>query len=310
MPFISVLLPVKDCEDSVLACLNALGNQTYERHLWELIVVDRGSRDGTEQVLKNRGIFPMVKPGPLGRALNTAVAATRGEVLAFISPDIRPYPEWLSEMAFNLNRSRADALMGNLIAEVNSPLGRIEVAAWQEFWFYAGLEELHMKRNGVDLRNAALTRRAFENLQGFSLAANLDLEFDFNRRLIAAECKVAFCSSMQAWIRGPQSLAALSSKAELRGRGAYRLARQKTPAVSGKGMPFTLPRIALWDIQRVPEGLSSSALKTLEAYRATLVALLAGLIRFRPVSPKTKGLYNRAYAASFKIGALKELGGW
>ena len=69
---------------------------------WELLVIDNGSSDGTASLLQNlaaAGQLPLrVLSEPRRgkcRALNLAVPATRGELLAFTDDDAVAQPQWL-----------------------------------------------------------------------------------------------------------------------------------------------------------------------------------------------------------------------
>lgn len=78
---------------------------TYDR-AWELVVVNNGSTDGTEALLRDlRGDFlPQLvivdEPEPgLGRARNTGVRACRGELVVFTDDDCYPSDDLLLMMA-------------------------------------------------------------------------------------------------------------------------------------------------------------------------------------------------------------------
>ena len=47
LPFVSVLIPVRNEEENIKACLEAIFKQNYPPHLFEVIVIDDYSTDNT-----------------------------------------------------------------------------------------------------------------------------------------------------------------------------------------------------------------------------------------------------------------------
>ncbi|HEV8309530.1 MAG TPA: glycosyltransferase, partial [Methylomirabilota bacterium] len=88
---ISVLVPTYNRHDTLLKCLGALETQTVG--VFEVVVVDDGSTDGTETALSGRSFrFPLryyrqANQGP-GVARNLAMEVAQGEVVLFIGDDI------------------------------------------------------------------------------------------------------------------------------------------------------------------------------------------------------------------------------
>lgn len=50
-PLVSVIIPLYNCEDRIIRCVNSVLNQTYKNI--EVIVIDDGSTDNSLEVLKN-----------------------------------------------------------------------------------------------------------------------------------------------------------------------------------------------------------------------------------------------------------------
>jgi len=100
--FVSVLIVNYNGAAHLLACLNALADQTHPRDRFEVIVLDNASADGSVELVRAR--FPWARviesPTNLGFAEGNNVAArhARGELLALLNPDTIPDPFWLEEM--------------------------------------------------------------------------------------------------------------------------------------------------------------------------------------------------------------------
>jgi glycosyltransferase involved in cell wall biosynthesis len=95
-PAVSIIIPTCNREHCVGRAITSVLNQTYPR--FELIVVDDGSIDDTEKVIKNfhdKRIVYLRHEKNLGApaARNTGIKAARGDYIAFLDDD----DEWLPE---------------------------------------------------------------------------------------------------------------------------------------------------------------------------------------------------------------------
>lgn len=97
-PLVSVVVPARNENLDLGACLDALLAQTYDA--LEILVVDGGSTDGTRDVAAARAPRvrlldePPLPPGWVGKswALNVGARAAQGEFLLFVDADVRPAP--------------------------------------------------------------------------------------------------------------------------------------------------------------------------------------------------------------------------
>jgi glycosyltransferase involved in cell wall biosynthesis len=101
---VSVILATRNRADLLEADLRAMAAQAPSDVSWEVMVVDNGSTDRTEAVLRAaQGFLPLValsEPVPgKNRALNRALPLARGELLVFTDDDVLPQPGWISELA-------------------------------------------------------------------------------------------------------------------------------------------------------------------------------------------------------------------
>src|SRR3989338_5963284 len=100
-PLISVVVPAYNCRGTIDRCIQALKNLDLKNY--EIIIVDDGSTDGTQDMLKKAASGKMrcmrqENAGPAA-ARNTGAKAARGEILAFTDSDCVPYPGWLDHVA-------------------------------------------------------------------------------------------------------------------------------------------------------------------------------------------------------------------
>jgi glycosyltransferase involved in cell wall biosynthesis/2-polyprenyl-3-methyl-5-hydroxy-6-metoxy-1,4-benzoquinol methylase len=103
-PFASVILPTRNRSAMLADSLSGFLQQTYPSTRFEVVVVNDGSSDGTEQVVREfAAIAPFdvrhVDGGGRGAiaARNLGMREARGEIVAHLDDDCRPSPEWLEE---------------------------------------------------------------------------------------------------------------------------------------------------------------------------------------------------------------------
>lgn len=102
----SIVIPNLNGRRFLGPCLDAVAAQTDAD--FEAIVVDNGSDDGSVAFVRER--FPHVRVVALGRnhgfagAMNAGIAASEGELVAFLNNDAEPQPAWLDELRRCLER--------------------------------------------------------------------------------------------------------------------------------------------------------------------------------------------------------------
>ena len=96
-PTVSVNIAVKDRCELLAACLDGLARQTHRD--FEVVVVDNGSTDGTREMAAARTdlvVRVLRCDGSLGAVRNMGLAASTGEIVAFVDSDCVPTPGWLA----------------------------------------------------------------------------------------------------------------------------------------------------------------------------------------------------------------------
>jgi glycosyltransferase involved in cell wall biosynthesis len=107
---ISVIIPVRNEEQSIGQLLNSLTSQTLKPA--EIVITDGGSRDRTAAIIEayDQTLVPIrlirAPAGLPGRGRNLAAAQAVNEWIAFIDAGITPEPTWLELLA---KRTQLDA---------------------------------------------------------------------------------------------------------------------------------------------------------------------------------------------------------
>jgi len=126
---ISVIIPTYNRKDELEELLHSLNNQTLPPSQFEIIVVDDGSSDGTEEwLMKNMDKFKVtisfytqVHTGP-GAARNLGMEEAEGDIFAFTDTDCIAQPEWLEHLIKPFNSEKVGAVGGREIINDKDPL--------------------------------------------------------------------------------------------------------------------------------------------------------------------------------------------
>lgn len=120
MPAISILLPFRDAEATLLECLESIQHQTCGDY--ELLAVDDGSHDGSaalvETAAREDERVRLLRPGRVGlvAALNYGLAQARGALLARMDADDLMRPKRLAAQRAALEQDASLALIACQVA--------------------------------------------------------------------------------------------------------------------------------------------------------------------------------------------------
>ena len=119
LPFVSVIVPMRNEERHIGQCLGCLVAQDYPPDRSEVLVVDGESTDGSREVvepfLRNGAVNVRLLDNPdrtTAHGLNIGIAEARGEVIVRVDAHAAPQASFLSESVAALRASGADAVGG------------------------------------------------------------------------------------------------------------------------------------------------------------------------------------------------------
>jgi len=118
-PFISVLIPARNEEENILACLDSVNNQNYKNY--EIIVLDDNSSDNTYNLVKQIELkndkIKLIKGKPLPEgwkgknwACNLLSKQAKGEYLLFMDADVKLMPNTLLYSIYLFNKFKLNVL--------------------------------------------------------------------------------------------------------------------------------------------------------------------------------------------------------
>jgi cellulose synthase/poly-beta-1,6-N-acetylglucosamine synthase-like glycosyltransferase len=179
---ISVLIATRDRARLLEVTLGALTGQEWPGQPYEVLVVDNASADDTRSVVEAaaaRSPVPIVSlheaRSGKSRALNTAVAHARGDLLVLTDDDVVPSPGWLGAYARAFENPSVDYAVGRIL-----PLWEASPPSWMSPALYGvlaipdgGTKRLPLGRRLNDHimpigANMAVRRRVIDQIGGWN----------------------------------------------------------------------------------------------------------------------------------------------
>ena len=132
MSVVSVVIPTCNRVQSLKYCLHALERQTVPLDFFEIIVVDDGSEDETQdfiqtfsQICKRKVIYYRQNNSGPSFARNCGIRHASGKLIAFTDDDCLPTAAWLEELISALpNDKKCAGVGGKIVRKRNSLISR------------------------------------------------------------------------------------------------------------------------------------------------------------------------------------------
>lgn len=188
--YVSVIIPHYNDLEALDVCLSALAGQTYPAERMEIIVADNASpqgREAVERVVGSRARLVTVEQRGAGPARNGGVAASSGEILAFVDSDCRAEPEWLARGIDALAYS--DVVGGKVDVLVEEPT-RITAAEAFERVFAFNIEQYVTQKGFVGSGNLFCRRTTFDAVGPFGTGVSEDV--DWSHRATARNFRIGY----------------------------------------------------------------------------------------------------------------------
>ncbi len=177
---ISVIIPARNEEKNIKACLDSICTQTYPMHLFEVLVVDDHSTDHTAAIVKSF-VAKRVKLLSLEeftgdtlnsykkKAIEIAVGQSTGELIVTTDADCLVNENWLQTIAAFYETHQPVFIAAPV--SINCGFKFIEMFQALDFAMLQGItgasvhKKIHSMCNGANL---AYTKKAFEEVGGFA----------------------------------------------------------------------------------------------------------------------------------------------
>ena len=177
IPEISVAVCTYNRADVLPKCLKSLENQTADKEIFEVLIIDNNSTDNTKEIAddfcKKHCNFRYIFEEKQGhsQARNRAIAKANGKYLAYIDDDETVNEQFVESILNCFHETDADVVGGALFTWVDSPKNPVFYNA-VTYNFNLGSERKRMLPPGFDFGfgcgHSCFKKSLFDELDGFS----------------------------------------------------------------------------------------------------------------------------------------------
>ena len=198
-PLVSVLVPMRNEERFIGACLRSLAAQDYPPDRFEVLVIDGDSTDDSREIAQAFAAHgdldlrlldnPARKTAP---GLNVGLEAARGEVIVRVDAHAEVAPDFLRQNVEALRETDADAVGGPIESVAEGLVGEaIALAMSSPFGVGNAAFRYAQEPQYTDtVAFAAYRRDVFERIGGFAEDIDFGEDDEFNYRLCEAGGKI------------------------------------------------------------------------------------------------------------------------
>ncbi len=244
MPFVSVIVPVRNEARYIERLLGQLLSQHYDPQRFEIIVVDGRSTDNTREIVdqfrgSHENLLLLDNPRRLSSAArNIAVRAAQGEYILLVDGHCEiDNPEYLRDLVDAFSRSGADCIGRPQPLDIPGagPLQRAIAAArasrlgHHPASFIYSAQEQFVPPQSVAI---AYRRDVFDVVGMFDESFDACEDVEFNHRLDQAGCRCFFTPRVTVRYQPRASLVGLFRQLTRYGRGRVRLLRKHSETFS------------------------------------------------------------------------------
>lgn len=198
-PSVTVLIPSYNSASTLPACLSSVLALNYPRPI-EVVVIDDGSKDNTQEILKSfPGVRVVLNSPNIGKAksLNAAIKKSKSDLIVCIDSDTYPNPNVLLDCIPQFFKSSSVGAVAPFITVANA---KTWVQKMQEIEYYSGFgfySQIAAKLDGLYVAPGPLTifsRAALVKIGGFD-EDNLTEDMEIALRLHAYGYSIGYAPS-------------------------------------------------------------------------------------------------------------------
>lgn len=205
LPFISVIIPVRNGEGRLEACLASLQEQTYPKERFEVIIADGRSTDRTVEIAKEYGTRVVDNPGVIqSRGRNVGIKAAQGELLAFTEDDCILPPDWLEKAERYLQGSNVVGVGGPTpLPESATSFSKavFTIFRWASLVGYSVQSDVPLSSEASDLPGGNVMYRAEVMKEAGPHCEELITgeDVDMNMRIIGKGYRLVYAPDLLVW---------------------------------------------------------------------------------------------------------------
>lgn len=238
LPSVSIMIPTYNRKSVLVEALLSLNKIDYPKNLFEVVVINDGSTDGTQEVVETIREklhydfkFFNEKRGGISHAKNVAIKKSRGEIIVSTDDDCLFEKTWIKKLIAPLNNPQFGAVGGpdRAIRNENILAKSIDFA----FSSFIGSGGIHGRFLKVKLGhvyppgcNMAFRREVVKKIGFFDENLAPGEDTDYNHRIEKAGFKLSHVPSAFVWHRPRNSIKRFIPYIYKRGRARVEIIRR------------------------------------------------------------------------------------
>lgn len=244
-PFVSTIIPVLNDPQRLQLCLEALENQTYPKHLYEVLVIDNGSDESIEPVVRQFKQAKMLVETARGSytARNQGILQAQGAVLAFTDADCIPHSDWLEKGTAHLLGVPNCGLVGGHIQFYFKNPNRPNAAELYDQFFFLQQEYYLEHQQFAATANVFTYKQVFEQVGLFNSTLKSGGDREWGKRVFAAGYTQSYAADASICHPARNSVKQLQKKVKRVARATYHLNRHRP------NFPLVLLKFVLSDLK-------------------------------------------------------------
>jgi glycosyltransferase involved in cell wall biosynthesis len=208
LPFVSVIMPVRNEAKFIAASLGAVLSQHYPPQRMEILIADGKSTDDTVQIIRSLPGSERVKivPNPKrlqAAGMNVALHAARGDIVVRIDGHTIVEPDYISQCVRALQVSGAQNAGGSIRPVGTSPKSRAIASAARSQFAVPGPFHLELPKDAPGkytdtVYMGAWPRDVLLRVGGFNEKLAVNEDYELNHRILQAGGRIYFSPAIRS----------------------------------------------------------------------------------------------------------------
>jgi glycosyltransferase involved in cell wall biosynthesis len=192
MPFVTIIVPVRNAEPTITDCLTSLLALDFPDDRREIVVVDNGSTDRTSEIIQG---FPVrvvqERRRGVSSARNRGIEVSQGDIIALTDADCVVTRTWLRELIGGFDSEEVGGVAGEIMAFPPASRAQRYMARRVPCWQRANLAA---PQPSIVTASIAFRRVVFEHIGVFDPLLTRAQDTDFGWRFLqSGEWQLRYC---------------------------------------------------------------------------------------------------------------------
>ena len=257
---VSIIMPTYNRANIITQAIESIKSITFKN--WELIIVDDGSEDKTEEIIKDylddsRIKYFIQKKQGVSSARNLGLKMSNGDYIAYLDSDNLMYPNFISyAVNFMSQNDEIDIIYGAIFSKEHS-----KTKKEFEIFFHQFNRELLLKTNYIDINSVVYRKKLFSMHGGFDISLDRLTDWDLILRYTSTK-EAKFLPVLAAYYRKMDDIR-ISDNA-LAGPSYIKILNKNSPVITPNFQPKIL--YILWHYPQLSEQYIECEIKQLERW--------------------------------------------